>query len=44
MRKEWNEKDWNMGKVHFVKVMNEKNLGVKLENRMKYSKLLAKNF
>ena len=44
MRKEWNEKDWNMGNVHLVEIMNKKDLGVKVENRMKNSKLLAKNF
>ena len=44
MRKEWNEKEWNMENVHLVEIMNKKDLVVKLGNRMKNSKLLAKNF
>ena len=44
MRREWNEKEWNMGNVYLVEIMNKKDLVVKLENRMKNSKLLAKNF
>ena len=42
--KEWNEKDWNMGYEHLVWDIELKYLGVKLENRIKNSKLLAKNF
>ena len=39
-----NKKEWNMGKVYLVEIMNKKNLVVKLENRVKNNKLLAKNF
>ena len=35
MIKEWNEKEWNMGDVHLVEIMNKKDLGVKLENRIR---------
>ena len=43
-KNEWNEKDWNMGYEHLVWDNELKYLGVKLENRIKNSKLLAKNF
>ena len=39
-----NEKEWNMGNEYLVEIMNKKDLVVKLENRVKNSKLLAKNF
>ena len=42
--KKWNEKEWNMGNVYLVEKMNKNDLVVKLENRIKNSKLLAKNF
>ena len=42
--KEWNEKDLNMGYEHLVGDIELKYLVVKLETRIKNSKLLAKNF
>ena len=44
MRKKKNEQDWNMGYEHLVGDIGLKYLEVKLETRIKNSKLLAKNF
>ena len=33
-----------MGNVYLVEIMNKEDLVIKLENRMKNSNLLAKNF
>ena len=41
---EWHEKDWCMGYEHLVGDIELKYLVVKLETRIKNSKLLAKNF